>query len=91
MAINKRAVLAAITGAMLLGAASAPVSAQRYCQRELADDDPRDEGCTAPVGGGIGVINPIGTFGARTTSTEQVQTDEEKLDQLVGEVSGQES
>lgn len=90
MAINKRAVLAAVTGAMLLGAASAPVSAQRYCQRELADDDARDEGCTAPVGGGIGIINPIGTFGARTASTDQAQTDQEKLDQLLEQAADRE-
>ncbi len=90
MAINKRAVLAAVTGAMLLGAASAPVSAQRYCQRELADDDARDEGCTAPVGGGIGTSDPRFSYGARTTSASSEQTDAEKLQQLTDEASGHE-
>ncbi len=82
MAIDKRAVLAAVTGAMLLGAASAPVSAQRYCQRELADDDARDEGCTAPVGGPIGKIDP--TRSSSTTTTDE-KSDEQKLEELLGD------
>lgn len=90
MAIKKRVVLAAFTGAMLVGAAAAPVSAQRYCQRELEDGTEPDQGCTAPVGGGVGVINPIGTFGARTAQTEQTQTDQEKLDQLIEQAADRE-
>lgn len=85
MAINKRAVLAAVTGAMLLGAASAPVSAQRYCQRELADDDARDEGCTAPVGGPIGKTDPSRSRTVSTTAEDK--SDEQKLAELLGETS----
>ncbi len=85
MAINKRAVLAAVTGAMLLGAASAPVSAQRYCQRELADDDARDEGCTAPVGGPIGKTDPSRSRTVSTTAEDK--SDEQKLEELLSDTA----
>ncbi|KQO50636.1 hypothetical protein [Sphingomonas sp. Leaf257] len=83
MAINKRVVLAALTGAVLLGATTAPVSAQRYCQRELEDGTEPDQGCTAPVGGPIGKTDPSRSRTASTTTEDK--SAEQKLAELLGE------
>jgi hypothetical protein len=76
MAMGKKAVLAIMGGAMVLVATSAPVSAQRYCQRELEDGTEPDAGCTAPVGGVIGKTDP-----SRSSTT--TQSDAEKLEELM--------
>jgi hypothetical protein len=83
MLFNKRLGFLTLTTLAIVTVQSVPVSAQRYCQREPADDDAVDQGCTAPVGGPITRTDPSSSFRTSPASTSSTTADEAKLEDLI--------
>lgn len=83
MKIDKRIGLSLVAATIAFSTYTAPVSAQRYCQRELADET-REEGCTAPVGGPIGTVR---LRGSSTVASDEVDDSHADLLALVEEAT----